>query len=120
MPWLETPAELERSRAEQPVTLPADGFVERFRPLVQRGAQALFVYGDADAEYVASQLSLQTVFSRLPPAGRARFEVELWPGDVHGYLDVPLQRRALERVPGWQDRFLPPSVSPPRANGAAA
>lgn len=102
------------------MTLPAAGFVERFRPRVQPGAQALSVYGDADAEYVSFQLALQTVFSRLSTAGRARFEVEVWPGDVHHFLDVPLQRRALERVLGRLDRFYPQPVSPPRTDGAAA
>ncbi len=98
----------------------ADSFVEHFRALVQSGARATFVYGDADAEYVSFQVALQTVFPRLSPAERARFEVEIWPGDVHGFLNVPLQRRALEHVLGWLDHFHPQPVTPTRVNGSAA
>jgi len=96
----------------------ADSFVEHFAALVRSGARALFVYGDADAEYASFQVALQTVFPRLSPAERARFDVEVWPGDVHGFLNVPLQRRALEHVLAWLERFHP-QPSAPRANGAA-
>jgi len=83
----------------------ADSFVEHFRALVRSGAKALFVYGDADAEYASFQVALQTVFPRLSPAERARLEVEVWPGDVHGFLNVPLQRRSLEHALAWLERF---------------
>ena len=65
------------------------------------------MYGDTDAEYASFQVALQTVFPRLSPAKRARFEIEVWPGDVHGFLSVPVQRRALERVLGWIQAFHP-------------
>jgi alpha/beta superfamily hydrolase len=94
----------------------ADSFVEHFRALVRSGARALFVYGDADAEYASFQVALQTVFPRLSPAERARFDVEVWPGDVHGFLDVPLQRRSLEHALAWLERFQPQPVAT-RANG---
>lgn len=90
----------------------ADSFVEHFRALVRSGASALFVYGDADAEYASFQVALETVFPRLTPAERARFEVEVWPGDVHGFLNVPLQRRALERTLAWLARFQPQPLAP--------
>lgn len=83
----------------------ADTFVEHFGALVRSGAKALFVYGDADAEYASFQVALQTVFTQLSPAERARFEIEVWPGDVHGFLNVPLQRRALERALAWLERL---------------
>jgi len=85
----------------------ADSFVEHFRALVASRARALFVYGDADAEYVSFQVALQTVFPRLRPDERARLEVEVWEGDVHGFLNLPLQRRALERALDWLGRFHP-------------
>ena len=95
----------------------ADSFVEHFRALVRSGAKALFVYGDADAEYASFQVALQTVFARLSPAERARFEIEVWPGDVHGFLNVPLQRRSLEHALAWLERFQP-HPHPSRATGA--
>ena len=85
----------------------ADSFVEHFRALVASRGRALFVYGDADAEYVSFKVALETVFPRLAPADRARFEVEVWPGDVHGFLNVPVQRRALERTLAWLSPFHP-------------
>ncbi len=85
----------------------ADSFVEHFRALVASRGRALFVYGDADAEYVSFQVALETVFPRLSPADRARFEVEVWPGDVHGFLNIPVQRRALERTLAWLAQFHP-------------
>jgi pimeloyl-ACP methyl ester carboxylesterase len=89
----------------------ADSFVEHFRALVRSGARALFVYGDADAEYASFKVALDTVFPRLAPAERARFEVEVWPGDVHGFVSIPLQRRALEHTLGWIERFHPDAHS---------
>jgi pimeloyl-ACP methyl ester carboxylesterase len=85
----------------------ADSFVEHFRALVQSGKRALFVYGEADAEYVSFQVALQTVFPRLSSTERARLEVEVWPGDVHGFLNIPMQRRALERTLEWFGAFHP-------------
>ena len=92
----------------------ADSFVEHFRALVRSGARALFVYGDADAEYASFQVAQQTVFPRLTPQERARFEIEVWPGDVHGFLNVPLQRRSLEHALAWLERFhsQPPHAPP--------
>ena len=69
------------------------------------GKFVVFVYGDADAEYASFQVALRTVFTRLSPAERSRFEIEVWPGDVHGFLNVPLQRRALERALAWLERM---------------
>jgi len=97
----------------------ADSFVEHFRGLVGSGARALFIYGDADAEYVSFQVALGTVFPRLAPAERARLEVEVWPGDVHGFLNLPLQRRSLERALEWLDAFRPAGAEPGRPPAAA-
>lgn len=89
----------------------ADSFVEHFRALVRSKARALFIYGDADVEYLSFQVALETVFARLSPADRARFEVELWPGDVHGFLNIPMQRRSLERAIEWLRAFHPQNAS---------
>ena len=91
-----------RARNDTPL---ADSFMEHFGALVRSGAKALFVYGDADAEYASFQVALLTVFPKLTAPERARFEVEVWPGDVHGFLNVPLQRRALEHALAWLERF---------------
>ncbi len=85
----------------------ADSFVHHFRALVRSRARALFIYGDADVEYLSFQVALETVFARLSPEDRARFEVELWPGDVHGFLNIPMQRRSLERAIEWLSAFHP-------------
>ena len=45
-------------------------------------------------------------------AERARFEVELWPGDVHGFLNVPVQRKALERSLEWLSAFHSQAATP--------
>lgn len=92
----------------------ADSFVQHFRALVGSGARALFVYGDADAEYASFKVALETVFARLTPAERARFVIEVWPGDVHGFLNVAVQRRALERSLEWIASFHPqaPAATP--------
>lgn len=85
----------------------ADSFVQHFRALVRSRARALFIYGEADVEYVSFQVALETVFARLSAEDRARFEVEVWPGDVHGFLNVPMQRRSLERTIEWLSAFHP-------------
>jgi len=98
----------------------ADSFMEHFRALVASGARALFVYGDADAEYASFQVALQTVFPRLTPEQRARFDVEVWPGDVHGTLNVPVQRRVLERALEWIGQFHPQAAADAASGGPAA
>ena len=95
----------------------SQSFVEHFRALVRSGARALFVYGDADPEYVSFRVALDTVFPRLAPAERSRLAVEVWPGDVHGFLNIPVQRRSLERALSWIDQFHPQGLARSRANG---
>jgi dienelactone hydrolase len=96
----------------------ADSFVEHFDALVRSRARALFIYGEADTEIISFRVALDTVFPRLTPEQRARFEIDIWPGDVHGFLNIPMQRRALERALGWIERFHPEAVAPASANGA--
>lgn len=90
------------SRNDTPL---ADSFVDHFRALVQSGSRALFIYGELDPEYASFQVALQTVFARLSPAERARLEVEVWPEDVHGFLNLPMQRKGLERTLEWCETF---------------
>ena len=95
----------------------ADSFVEHFGALVRSRARALFIYGELDPEYISFRVALDTVFARLTPEQRARFEIEIWPGDVHGFLNIPMQRRSLERALGWLESFHPQPVAPASANG---
>lgn len=111
------------ARRSVPVGAPAandtplsDSFFEHFGALVRSGKRALFVYGEADAELVSFRVALDTVFPRLAPEERARLEVEIWPGDVHGFLNLPMQRRALERTLDWLERFHPAATA---TNGRA-
>jgi alpha/beta superfamily hydrolase len=104
------------SRSDTPL---GESFVEHFRALVRSRARALFVYGEADAEYVSFKVALGTLFPRLSPEERARLEVEVWPGDVHGFLNIPMQRKALERALAWLERFHPRAGAVPAGNGSA-
>jgi dienelactone hydrolase len=105
-------------RAERGDTPLGASFVEHFQALVRSRARALFVYGEADAEYVSFQVALQTLFPKLKPEDRARLEVEVWPGDVHGFLNLPMQRRALERALEWLEAFHPRAAAAASGNGA--
>jgi dienelactone hydrolase len=100
----------------------ADSFVAHFRALVRSRARALFIYGEADVELISFQVALDTVFQRLTPEERARLEVEIWPGDVHGFLNLPMQRRALERALEWFQSFHPAGAgqADPARNGPTA
>ncbi len=98
----------------------ADSFVEHFRALVASGARGLFVYGDADAEYASFQVALETLFPRLTPEQRARFDIEVWPGDVHGTLNVPVQRRVLDRALEWVGQFHSQAASDAASGDRAA
>jgi len=91
----------------------ADSFVEHFGALVRSNARALFIYGDTDAEYASFQVARSTVFERLAPEQRARFEIEVWPGEVHGFLNLPVQLRALERTLSWLESFHPAAAPGP-------
>ncbi len=83
----------------------ADSFVSHFRALVASKSRALFIYGEADVELISFRVALDTVFQRLSPEERSRIEFELWPGDVHGFLNLPMQRRSLERAMDWFQQF---------------
>jgi pimeloyl-ACP methyl ester carboxylesterase len=79
----------------------AESFREHFRALVKSEARALFLYGRDDDEYRSFEVAERREFVKSSPAVRARLEIEVWPGHVHGILAVPRQREALERVLAW-------------------
>jgi len=83
------------------------GFVDDFRALVRSGARALFLYGHEDAEYASFRVAERTVFAELPAEVRARFEIEVWPGTVHGFLEMARQRETFARALGWIEALHP-------------
>jgi pimeloyl-ACP methyl ester carboxylesterase len=85
----------------------APSFVEHFEALVRSKARALFLYGLDDAEYASFQVAERTVFAGLPAATRARFEVEVWPGTVHGFLEMARQRETCTRALRWIEALHP-------------
>lgn len=92
----------------------AASFLADFEALRRSRARALFLYGAADKETEAFRIAEARLFPRLAPAERARFEIEVWPGEVHGFLEVPRQRETLERVLAWI------AALPAAASGAEA
>lgn len=92
------------ARGELPL---ATGFVEDFRALVRSRARALFLYGVEDAEYASFRVAERTLFASLPAEVRARFDVEMWPGEVHGFLEMRRQRETFARALGWIEALHP-------------
>jgi len=98
------PAEPASSGAQPaPAGQPLDPrFVSDFAALVRSRAGALFLYGEADVEFRTFQTVLREVWPTLDPEDRERFEVEVWPGEVHGgFLDMQRQQLILRRVLEW-------------------
>ena len=100
------------------------GFVDDFRALVRSGARALFLYGHEDAEYASFRVAERTVFATLPADVRARFDVEVWPGSVHGFLEMTRQRETFTRAVSWIEALHPgaqvAATAPDRARLSAA
>ena len=90
------------------------GFVDDFRALVRSRARALFLYGLEDAEYLSFQVAERKLFAALPADARARFDVEVWPGTVHGFLEMTRQRETFTRAVQWIEALHP------RAGGETA
>jgi pimeloyl-ACP methyl ester carboxylesterase len=82
-------------------------FLEHFQALVRSKARALFLYGLEDAEYASFQVAERTVFATLPAEVRARFEIEVWPGTVHGFLEMTRQRETFARALRWIEALHP-------------
>jgi pimeloyl-ACP methyl ester carboxylesterase len=109
------------ARTELPLSA---GFVDDFRALVRSRARALFLYGLEDAEYTSFRVAETQLFATLPANVRARFDVELWPGSVHGFLEMTRQRETFTRAVNWIGALHPglqaSSTAPDRARLSAA
>jgi pimeloyl-ACP methyl ester carboxylesterase len=98
----------------------AASFLEHFDAWCRSEARALFLYGEQDAEYQSFQVASEWLFPALPPAVRARIEIEVWPGLVHdGYHEIGRQREVLERTLAWIEA-LPVPAAGARDGGAGA
>ena len=83
-------------------------FVSAFEALVRSRARALFLYGEADQEFLTFQGALQRLWPRLEDGARERLEVEIWPGSVHdGFNRIDRQKEIVERVLDWVAAFHP-------------
>jgi hypothetical protein len=89
-------------------------FLEDFAALARSRARALFLFGDADAVYRGFEPVKDTLIPSLDPAIRSRIEVEVWPGPMHGFLEIRRQREAFERVMGWIEALHPGAATPQR------
>ena len=83
------------------------GFLEDFTALVRSRARALFLYGDADDVYRSFEPVKDALVRSLDPAARSRIEIEVWPGPLHGFVEIRRQREAFERVTGWIEALHP-------------
>ena len=92
----------------------AKSFLEHFQAVVRSRARALFLYGLDDAEYQSFQVAERALFPRLTAAERARFEVEVWPGTVHGFLEMSRQRETFARALAWLEALHPAQAAAPR------
>ncbi len=82
-------------------------FREDFRALVRSGARALFLYGAEDSVYRAFRSVECTLLPALDPETRRRFTVDVWPGNMHGFIEMQLQRNVLDRVVAWIESLRP-------------
>ena len=83
------------------------GFIADFGALVRSRARALFLYGLEDAEYLSFKVAERRLIQPLPPGIRSRFDVEVWPGTVHGFLEMNRQRETFARALAWIESLHP-------------
>jgi pimeloyl-ACP methyl ester carboxylesterase len=95
-------------------------FKQHFGALVRSRARALFLYGLEDAEYASFRVAERTVFAALSPEVRRRFEIEVWPGTVHGFLEMTRQRETFARALGWMEALHPATAAMSRPVDAAS
>ncbi|MEO5616283.1 MAG: alpha/beta fold hydrolase [Candidatus Eisenbacteria bacterium] len=81
------------------------GFVADFAAMTRSGARALFLYGNGDQEYASFQVAEQRLFPRLTAGERARLAVEVWPGALHGFLELNRQRATIARIESWLEEL---------------
>jgi len=96
----------------------AESFLKHFQALVRSRARALFLYGLEDPEYESFRVAEKTVFPRLRPEERARFDVEVWPGTVHGFLEMKRQRETFARALAWIEALHPARETAGRVAGS--
>ena len=96
------------------------GFLEDFRALTRSRARALFLYGEADEVYRSFEPVKDRLLHSLDPAARSRIDVEVWPGPMHGFVEIGRQREAFERVVGWIEALHPQAAPQPRPRGDKA
>jgi alpha/beta superfamily hydrolase len=90
------------------------GFRSDFDALVASRARALFLYGEEDPEFRTFQPVLRDLWPALAPEVRARFVIEVWPGEVHGgFLEMTRQRLILSRVIDWVMTLHPDPATHP-------
>jgi pimeloyl-ACP methyl ester carboxylesterase len=85
----------------------AEGFRTDFAALVRSRARALFLYGDADDVYRSFEPVRDTLVQSLDAAARGRIQVEVWPGPMHGFLEIGRQREVMERIMRWIEALGP-------------
>jgi acetyl esterase/lipase len=85
----------------------AKSLLRDFRAMVHSCARALFLYGADDAEYLSFRVAEQALLPRLSAAERGRFEVVVWPGTVHGFLEMTRQRETFARTRAWIEALHP-------------
>jgi len=90
-------------------------FISDFRALVRSRARALFLYGSEDAEYLSFQVAERQLIAPLSPEVRSRFDVEVWPGTVHGFLEMNRQRESFTRALQWIESLHPAAAGRARA-----
>lgn len=110
---------LRRSSGSRELPL-AESFREHFQALVRSRAHALFLYGLEDAEYQSFRVAERGLFPRLRAQDRARFDIEVWPGSVHGFLEMTRQRETFARALAWIEARHPARAAPAGAGGSAS
>lgn len=102
MPVMDLPGMERAATAPHDDPPPLDaGFVADLAAFAAADARALFLYGEIDAELPAFRVAQRAALDLLPPGARARIEVEVWGGRVHGLLEVARQEAFIRRVAAW-------------------
>jgi len=101
---------------------PSENFRRDFKALVRSKARALFLFGADDNVYRAFRPAERRLFAALDPATRQRFAIEVWPGNMHGFVEMNRQREVLAYVIRWIAALHPAGTAgaPPAEPAAAA
>jgi pimeloyl-ACP methyl ester carboxylesterase len=97
----------------------SENFRRDFRALARSRARVLFLFGAEDSVYRAFRPAERTLLAALDAATRARITHEVWPGNVHGFVEMNRQREVFERVMRWIEDLAPrPGTSRETPRGA--